>query len=115
VYNKIAGLIFPAFTMLTLSVLAMFGLFGEGDVNKSFFILGLIIIFPLTFLVQGISCAMNHMNPFIALLVSYIAFAIVVITFLNSSAWVYSIYYLVFWIVGFFGAKAIRKWRNRQK
>ena len=114
-YNKIAGLIFPAFTMLTLTVLAMFGLFGEGDVNKSFFLLGLVIIFPLTFLVQGISCASNHINPFLALLVSYIAFTIVIISFLNSSAWGYSIYYLVFWLVGFFGAKSMRKWKSRKK
>lgn len=114
-YNKIAGLIFPAFTMLTLSVLAMFGLFGEGDVNKSFFILGLFIIFPLTFLVQGVSCATNHINPFLALLVSFIAFTIVILVFFNSSAGGYSIYYLVFWLVGYFGTKGVQKWRSYKK
>lgn len=114
-YNKIAGIIFPAFTMLTLSVLAMFGLLGEGDVNKSFFILGLVIIFPLTFLVQGISCATNHINPLLALLVSYIAFTVVIFYFFNSSAWGYSIFYLIFWLAGFFGTKGLKKWRNRKK
>ncbi|WP_102691378.1 hypothetical protein [Rummeliibacillus pycnus] len=114
-YSKIAGMVFPAFTMLTLTVLSMFGAFGEGDINKSFFLIGLTIIFPLTFFVQGTSCALNKINPLIALIVSYIAYAVVLITLLDQSYWRFAIYYLVFWLVGFFGIKAIQKWRNRNK
>ncbi|MFJ8262108.1 hypothetical protein ACIQ4I_09160 [Rummeliibacillus sp. NPDC094406] len=114
-YSKIAGIVFPAFTMLTLTVLSMFKAFGEGDVNKSIFILGLTIIFPLAFLVQGISCALNKINPFIALIVSYMAYAIVLYTLLDKSYWSFTIYYLIFWLVGFLGIKVIQKWRNRKK
>ena len=113
-YSKIAGIMFPAFTMLTLTVLSVFGLFGEGDVNKSFFILGLTIIFPLTFLVQGISSALNKINPFIALFVSYIAFAVILMAFLDQSYWRFTIYYLVFWLMGYVGIKAFQKWRNHK-
>lgn len=112
--SKIAGIVFPAFAMLTLTVLTMFGAFGEGNANKAFFLVGLTIIFPLTFLIQGISCALNHIHPFIALIVSYVAFGVVTITLLDHKNLDFAIYYLIFWLVGYFGTKGIQKWRNRQ-
>ncbi len=114
-YSKIAGIVFPAFTMLTLTVLAMFGAFGEGDVNKSFFLLGLTIIFPLAFLVQGISCAINSINPLIALGVSMAAYALVLFTLLDQSYWNFAIYYLIFWLVPYFVTKMIKKRKINKK
>ncbi|MGX9135240.1 hypothetical protein ACWV26_12840 [Rummeliibacillus sp. JY-2-4R] len=114
-YSKIAGIVFPAFTMLTLTVLAMFGAFGEGDVNKSFFLLGLTIIFPLAFLVQGISCAINRINPLIALGVSLIAYALVIYTMLDQSYWNFAIYYLIFWLVPYFIIKIVKMRKENKK
>lgn len=107
--NKLAGLMFPAFTILTLSVLSFLGLFGEGDVNKSFFIFGLYLIFPFAFLVQGIACAINHINPFIALLISYISFGVIILSFFHYFAWGLSLYYLIAWLIGYFGIWMVRK------
>ncbi|WP_053416293.1 hypothetical protein [Viridibacillus arvi] len=109
--NKISGIFFPAFAMLGVIAMTLTGAFGNDEANKFYFLLSLVLIFPLTFLVQGISCALNNINPWIALAVSYIAFIIILFTVLNSSAWGYGLYFLVFWVIGYFGAKGIQKLR----
>ncbi|MBK3494021.1 hypothetical protein JFL43_03930 [Viridibacillus sp. YIM B01967] len=111
--NKIAGIFFPAFAMLGVIAMTLTGAFGDDEANKSFFFLSLVVVFPLAFLVQGISCALNKINPWIALAVSYIAFVIILFTVLNSSAWDYGIYFLVFWLVGYFATKGIQKLRAK--
>lgn len=114
--NKIAGIFFPAFAMLGVIAMTLTGAFGSDEANKSYFLLSLVIIFPLTFLVQGISCALNNINPWIALAVSYFAFIIILFTVLNSSAWGYGVYFLLFWVIGYFGTKGIKMLRaNKNK
>lgn len=92
-------LIVPAFVMFALAYSAFAStddLFTTGLILNS-----LIVYYPLLFLLQGIACALLQSNIFVSLCVSVVAFLIVLFVWLNSSAAIYIIGYVIVWFIGY--------------
>lgn len=110
--NKLAAYFLPAFTMLAGTALSMMGAFGDTKANLSIFVLCLIIVFPLTFLIQGISCAMHHYSIVPAIGISIIAFIIVFMIVLPTNNLVYGIYYVAIFAAGYAVTYMIRRMKK---
>ncbi|MFT8348691.1 hypothetical protein [Clostridium saccharoperbutylacetonicum] len=76
---------------------------------KGIFILSLILLFPLLFLLQGIISAVNNTNVLLALCISTLDFIILIMVYLNDSAFIYILIYLVFGLIGYIITKIIIK------
>ena len=76
---------------------------------KGIFILSLILLFPLLFLLQGIISAVNNTNVLLALGISTLDFIILMMVYLNDSASIYILIYLVFGLIGYIITKSIIK------
>lgn len=107
---SIVQLIVPAIVMF---VLAYFAFAAADDLYTTGLILNaLIIYFPLLFLLQGIVCASVRGNIFVSLGVSVVAYIIVIFVWLNSSAAVYVIAYVVVWFIAYGVARIIQNMRQ---
>lgn len=110
--NKLAAYFLPAFAMLAITGLTVFaGAFGTAKENLAIFSLCLVIVFPLTFIVQGVSCAIHHYHIIPAIGISLVAFIIVFFVVIPGDNYIYGIYYFVL----FFAAFAITFMLRRMK
>jgi len=88
--------------VITMFVLAYTSFAIEDDLLATGLILNsLMIYFPVIFLVQGIVCALLRANVFMSLGISTLAFIVVLIVWLNSSAIIYIFVYLVIGFIGY--------------
>ncbi|GEK33994.1 hypothetical protein [Kurthia sibirica] len=110
--NKLAAYFLPAFTMLAGTALSMTGAFGDTKASLSIFVLCLIIVFPLTFLIQGIACAIHHYHILPAIGISTIAFIVVFMIVLPTDNLVYGVYYLAIFAAGYAITYMIRRMKK---
>lgn len=71
---------------------------------KGFFIISLVVLFPLLFLIQGMVCAINKtgiISVILSITVSIVDYMILMYVYLNDSAFDYIIFYFVAWIIGY--------------
>ena len=93
---KLITTFLPAFVMLSIALLTFTNIID----SKDLFVIGLLLIFPILYLAQGMACGSGKGNIYISLLVSTITFIIITMLFLNATAHMYLFLYL---IVGLFG------------
>lgn len=81
---------------------------------SGFFIVSIIILFPLLFLIQGMVCAINEtgiINIVLSLIVSVSAYVILMYVYLNYSAGAYIIFYSAMWAAGYASVLIVKKIR----
>lgn len=110
--NKgILTVLFPTFFMTIMTITAS----TPNTVNvdfKSILVLSSLLIFPLLFLLQGIICALGNINVLLSLGVSILDFLILVMIYLNDSAFFYVPIYLMLGTIGYLTAKFILKFKT---
>ncbi|WP_154663066.1 hypothetical protein [Bacillus massiliigorillae] len=88
--NKISKAIivfFPSVTMLSITSLTFAYINNiSGVALKNMFIASLVLLFPILFLLQGVFCATNALNIFVSLGISILTYSIILITYLNTFA-----------------------------
>lgn len=87
----------------------------NGTDFKGLFIISLITLFPLLFLIQGILSNITNTNIFLCLGLSVLNFIILLLIYMNNSAYLYIFIYLAFGIAGYTGNKIIRKIKSLKK
>lgn len=96
-------MVLPAILMFVIGYLTLTDFLGAQD--HGYFILALIIIFPMIFLIQGIFSAILKENLWVSLGISTVAYVVIMFLWMNSSAVGYIIFYL---LSGFLGYGAVR-------
>lgn len=99
--NKLAAYFLPAFAMFSISALTMFGAFGTDKENLAIFSLSLIIVYPITFIIQGVSCAIHHYSVIPAIGISLIAFIIIFFVVIGGNNTIYGVYYFALFGAGY--------------
>lgn len=89
----------PTILMISLAIISFTDIFDTLDAN-GIFMIGLLLLFPLLFLAQGIACGRGKGNIVLSLLVSTVTFVMITLIYLNSSTLFYIVLYL---FVGLFG------------
>lgn len=107
--KNVFGNFIPMITMLVIVILG----FVLGF--KGLFIIGIVGIIPISFFIEGVMCSRKNIGWIIPLLVSLIAFFIVIIVFMNDSANVYLKYYAIAYILGYLLEKLISVLKNKIK
>lgn len=105
--KKISILIFPLILMFIINGFNLLDIDGIG--LKGIILFSLIVIYPLSFLIQGILCGLNNIKVLLALVISSLGFLGVTFIFLNSSALGYLIFYLIIELIGYFVVRGYRK------
>ena len=105
--KNVSIILFPAILMSLLTVVS----FSNMDIYnatgfdfKGFFIISLLLLFPLLFLIQGILCAINNANIVIIVFeygISILSYIILMKIYLNDSAFIYILIYSALWIAGY--------------
>lgn len=100
--NKLAAYFLPAFAMLAITILTVFaGAFGTPEENLAIFSLCLVIVFPLTFIIQGVSCAIHHYHLLPAIGISLVAFILVFFVVIQGNHYMYGVYYFILFFAGY--------------
>lgn len=100
--KNIITILFPTLFMTLITVVSFQHMLNYTSLDfKGIFLISLIFLFPILFFIQGITCAITRTNIFLALGVSILDFIILMFVYLNDSAFVYNIIYIVFGIVGY--------------
>lgn len=94
---KMITTFFPSFIMVSLVIISYTNLLD----TKGLFILGLLLLFPILYLGQGVACAFNKGNIVVSLLVSTITFVIITMVFLNVTALMYLFLYFFIALFGY--------------
>lgn len=104
---KIVQMIFPALIMIGLTYYA----FSASDdlFTKQFILNALIIYFPVLFLLQGAFCAFLRENIIVSIAISVVGFITVIFVWLNSSALIYLVLYVILWLIGYGIVRFFRK------
>lgn len=93
-------MLLPSILMFSLAVISFTDILNTMDA-EGIFIIGLLLLFPLLFLGQGIACGRGKGNIVLSLLVSTVTFVIIILIYLNSTALFYVAPYLVVGLFGF--------------
>jgi hypothetical protein len=101
-------MIVPSVVMIGLAVISFTDLLSDID-GKELFVVGLLLLFPLLFLGQGVACGLGKGNIIISLLTSTVIFVVISLVSLNASALVYIALYLVAGLVGFVLARLTKR------
>lgn len=107
--KNVFGNFIPMITILVIVILGY--VFGF----KGLFIIGIVGIIPISFFIEGVICSRKNIGWIIPLIVSLIAFFIVIIVFMNDSANVYLKYYAISYILGYVLEKLISVLKNKIK
>lgn len=100
--KNIITILFPTLFMTLITVVSFQHMLNYTSLDfKGIFLISLIFLFPILFFIQGITCAITRTNIFLALGVSILDFIILLFVYLNDSAFVYNIIYIVFGIGGY--------------
>lgn len=111
--KNIITILFPSLFMTLITVVSFQHMLNYTSLDfKGIFVISLIFLFPILFLIQGITCAITRTNIFLALGVSILDFIILMFVYLNDSAFVYNIIYIVFGIGGYLLTKFSLKNRS---
>ena len=94
---KMITTFFPSFIMVSLVIISYTNLLD----TKGLFILGLLLLFPILYLGQGVACAFNKGNIVVSLLVSTITFVIITMVFLNVTGLMYLFLYFFIALFGY--------------
>jgi len=98
----------PAFLMVFLALLSFSNLFDD-MFRKGLLINSLILYYPSFLFLQGIVTAMIKGNPFLNVGTSLISFMFILIIWLNRSALIYIIIYLITFLLGYWIIKMFKK------
>lgn len=107
-------ILMPSIVMMIISILAssttLAKMVGVTEVDlKGLIIIGLVAIFPIAILIDGIIVAIKNINWILPLITSLITFIIIMLIYLNSSATIYLTYYGFAYFLGFIPTKLILK------
>lgn len=94
------SMVLPAILMLLVGYLTLTDILGT-QTDHTYFLLALIIIFPIIFLIQGIFSAILKDNIWVSLGISTFMFIVIMFLWLNSSAAGYIIFYVLIGFIGF--------------
>lgn len=93
---------FPSIVMLLITIMSFSMMTNSFYLDwKGIFLISLILGFPLLFLVQGLVSAVSKTNVLLSAGLSLITFLILLIIYLNESALMYMLIYLVFEFIGY--------------
>ena len=99
--KKMLTVLHIAIPIVIMVILAYVAFVSSDDVfAKGLLITSLFAYYPILFLLQGIAASLLKANIFISLGISAAAFIIILLIWMNSSALIYTVLYL---IVGFIG------------
>lgn len=114
--RNVLTIIFPSLFMTIITIISFSNMLNFNVIEfKGIFILSLILLFPLSFLLQGIISAVNNTNVLLALGISTLDFIILMMVYLNDSASIYILIYLVFGLIGYIITKSIIKIKISKK
>jgi hypothetical protein len=114
--NKSIVNLLPSFIMLTIILISFSNIFNLSSIDlKSLFIIGLVLIFPLSFLLQGILSYIYKSDPVIGLILSSITYLVIMFIFLNSSAFGYLLTNIAAFLIGYFSTKAFKNCKRNKK
>lgn len=106
----IVTVLFPALFMTIITIVSFSNMINFSDIDfKGIFIMSLILLFPLLFLLQGSICAVTNTNVFLSFGVSILDFIILMVIYLNDSAFIYLFIYLASGLIGYLITKFILK------
>jgi hypothetical protein len=95
--TKMITTFLPSFIMLSIATVTFTDIL---DI-KGLFVIGLLLIFPILFLGQGVACGFEKGNILVSLVASTVTFFVIIMVFLNSSDLMYIVLYLVVALFGF--------------
>lgn len=111
--NNIITITFPTLFMTIITIVSFQNMLNFNDIDfKGLFIISYIILFPILFLIQGIMCAINKTNIFLALGISVLDLLILMLVYMNDSAFGYNLIYLILGITGYLITKIITKYKS---
>lgn len=110
--NKLAAYFLPAFAMLAITALCLMNIFGSQEDSLAIFKFSLVIVFPLTLIVQGVACAIHKYNLIPALGLSIIAYVVVFVLILKTTSFNYIIYYAASFLLGYVVTLLIRRFKK---
>lgn len=115
-FKKISVILGPSIIMTLISLICFSEVqfLSEMD-RKGLFIISLIIVFPIICFIQGVFTAANNYRILKALGTTIIMFLILLFIYLNSSALIYSLVYIMFGINGYATYNIIKKIKNKRK
>ncbi len=116
-YIRDLGTLIPSSMMLLISMLSFTNpfdkVFGFTEVDmKGLFILGLVLIFPILFAIEGIVSAIKNIVWIIPLSISLMVFFVIKLVALNDSANIYLMYYFIAYMLGYCISKLVLKLKN---
>lgn len=108
--SNVITILFPALVMIIVSTIAFTDILNISDIDaKGLIIIGMVLIFPISFLIQGILCALTNTNMILSLGLSISAYIVIMFIFLNDLSIGYTFIYLIAWLIGYFITKFLRK------
>ena len=100
--RNVVTILFPSLFMTIITIVSFSNMLNFNGIDfKGIFIVSLILLFPLLFLIQGIMSAINNTNVLLSMGISILTFIILMMVYLNESAFIYILIYLVFGIIGY--------------
>lgn len=114
--GNVVTILFPAVFMTIITIVSFLNMLNFNSIDfKGIFIASLILLFPLLFLLQGIICVISNTNVLLSLGVSILNFIILMMVYLNDSAFIYVLVYLTFGAIGYIITKFIIKIKSSKK
>ncbi len=99
---NVSTVLFPSVFMVLISVLSFTNILPLSNIDlKGLFVISLVLLFPVLFLIQGILCALNGTNVWLSFVMSVITFIVLLMIYLNSSAMIYILIYLISGLIGY--------------
>lgn len=99
---NIVTIIFPAIIMILIAVLSFSNMRNNFHLDwKGILIISMILGFPLLFFIQGIMSSISKTNIVLSLGISLVTFLMILIIFLNDSALLYALIYLIAGVIGY--------------
>ncbi|WP_236880357.1 hypothetical protein, partial [Clostridioides difficile] len=82
--SSIFSIIFPTVIMVLMFLTFATDIFNIPDIqSKSIFVVGMVLIFPISFLIQGIICVLNKTNWILSLIVSLVTYIVLMMSLIN--------------------------------
>jgi len=100
--KNILTVLFPAVIMVTVMMVSFSNMGNHSGIDfKGIVGLSLSVLFPLLFILQGIFSYISNTNVFLSLGLSIICFIALMMAYLNDSASLYILVYLLIGLVGY--------------
>lgn len=112
-FYRLVNICIPPLIMLITAYVAFSGMLGN-LASKSLIINALLLIYPALFFLQGFISGLLKSNVFLTFAVSIVTFLMIVIVWLNMSALLYIVVYVLAGTVGYGIVRLLQK-INEQK